>query len=97
MSFAEVIEEESARPAASNANTGNKPSSANVVKCLSKVPYNEIAKMSLKVCIVDDSKTDLRISPEDYMKLDRCLALEIGKRLKDKSIEKMPPFDMSER
>lgn len=61
------------------------------------MPFNEVVKKLLKVGLVDASKLDLRISPENFVKINPQLAVEILNGKRSGVITSMPTFDVTDR
>lgn len=68
-----------------------------VVTNLNRMPLNEVMKQHLKVSLVDTSKQDLRITPENFVIFDTKIVSQVLKLKREGVISSMPAFDASER
>lgn len=66
-------------------------------KFLDNLPLNEIVKLDLKVAIVDKSTTDLRISPENYGRVESAIFDGIYDLITKQPLCKAPVFSSKER
>lgn len=66
------------------------------IKVLDKMPYSEIVKMDLKVCIVDTSNPEWKVNRDNFRKIERFIVKEICKHVVENKVSHGPTYKMDE-